>query len=138
LDAWFLFSAMLTDEMVGASVPILSTFCYLRNYVSCEINFGIVRVEDLHGFSSSDIGLIYSASFVPSLTAVICGGFFFNKIGVRLMAVVAAILQLSGCLLFIMTDTFYGKIAGRVLFGFGLGPQEVKSLFFRTIGLISY
>ena len=48
-----------------------------------------------------------------------------HKIGVRALAILSALCQLSGCLVFILVDDFYGKVAGRVIFGLGLGPQEV-------------
>lgn len=51
-----------------------------------------------------------------------------HRIGLRTIAIFSAIAQLIGCLVFIMFDSFYGKVVGRIIFGMGLGPQEVRTI----------
>lgn len=48
-----------------------------------------------------------------------------HRIGLRSIAIFSAVAQLLGCVVFIMFDSFYGKVAGRIIFGMGLGPQEL-------------
>uniref|UniRef100_A0A6B2L9Z2 Lysosomal dipeptide transporter MFSD1 n=1 Tax=Arcella intermedia TaxID=1963864 RepID=A0A6B2L9Z2_9EUKA len=104
VTCYFLLSAMMCDEVVAAAVP---------------------AIKESADLDSSQVGLLYSSSFVPSLTFVVLGGLLHHKIGVRALSIFSSLSVVVGMVVFAMSTTFWGMIAGRVLFGLGLGPTEL-------------
>lgn len=121
INAFFLFSAMMADEIVAAAVPELSTLHF-------RVTHSNNTEESTMGIDSVVVGVIYSSSYIPSILFVLVGGVFASKIGVRPLGFISSLLLISGIVLFAMVETVWGKIVGRILFGLGLGPIEVRTL----------
>lgn len=83
INCFALLATQLSDSIVSASTPELSaSFSILTTIFSFGAHLFLESSGDV---TSTQIGLMYSASYVPAFVFAILGGLFAQKIGSRAM-----------------------------------------------------
>lgn len=85
INCFALLATQLSDSIVSASTPELSAHFYLLHIIHLAYIRYSCFLESSGDVTSTQIGLMYSASYVPAFVFAILGGLFAQKIGSRAM-----------------------------------------------------
>ena len=84
-------------------------------------------LSDQLGYTDADIGLLQAYASVPNLFMVLLGGIITDRIGVRKAGLIFALICLAGAALTAASPRLPVMLAGRFLFGLGIGSLAIAS-----------
>jgi len=84
-------------------------------------------LSDQLGYTDADIGLLQAYASVPNLFMVLLGGIIIDRIGVRKAGMIFALICLAGASLTAVSPNLPVMLAGRFIFGTGIGSLAIAS-----------
>jgi MFS family permease len=104
ISGFLLTAGYFADEVIGATAPAL---------------------KQRYGYTSLQIGSLYSVAFWPSIIAVFVGSALVDRYGTRGIALILTGVMIAGTAMFAAFSSFTLKSVGRLVFGTALEPVEV-------------
>lgn len=110
-----------------AAVGIISLAMFASSYVYDSVGPMAKVLADQLRFSDGDIGLLQAVCSLPNIFMVLLGGMVLDRIGVRKAFLLFALLCCAGAALAATGPAFATMLAGRLVFGLGIGCLSVAS-----------
>jgi MFS family permease len=118
------------QKLVGSSVPpptwtrwnvlMLLSIAMFGNYYAYDAIAPLAdTLQNLLGFSDTQLGTLNAIYSFPNIFMVLIGGIIVDRIGTRLSTLIFASICLVGVVLTAATSNFYVMAAGRLIFGLG-------------------
>lgn len=110
-----------------AALGLISLAMFASSYVYDSVGPMAKVLADQLRFSDGDIGLLQAVCSLPNIFMVLLGGVVLDRIGVRKAFLLFALLCCGGAVLTAVGPAFATMLAGRLLFGLGIGCLSVAA-----------
>lgn len=104
---------------------VISLAMFGSSYIFDSIGPLAKVLSDQLRFSDSQIGLLQAICSLPSIFMVLLGGIIIDRIGVKKAGMIFAVICLAGSVVTALSPRFPVLLAGRLIFGLGIGSLSV-------------
>ena len=117
-----------TPALAWLICALVAAAQYGNFYVYDSIGPVADALQQLRGFSDTQIGLLNAIYSLPNVVLILVGGVLVDRFGAARMTVITAAICLAGAALTAFSPDFFGMAAGRLLFGIGAETFSIATL----------
>lgn len=107
------------------ALVVISLAMFGSSYIYDSIGPLAKVLSDQLRFSDSQIGLLQAICSLPSIFMALLGGIIIDRIGVKKAGMIFALICLAGSVITTLSPLFPVLLAGRLVFGLGIGSLAV-------------